>query len=796
MRFVNVVISNNSKELDKLFCYALDENSGAQSGSRVLVPFGNGNKTVEAVIVEFIENCPYENVKNVIKVLDEKPLCTEKQIALAIWIRKKYLCTYNQAIRLVIPSGIVAKSSKFVKLTDNYFSIDDVCGKSSAKRTIVEELISCGGKVPYGNIKSKTALAKLCDEGITQIVEDINLKRPQVKVKMVRLAISKEDATAILPAINKKAPNQAKIIEVLLQTEQLPLKDTVSSASANALCKKGIIEIFEQVKLRNSYEINNIKRTSPLTPTAQQKKVLDGLKYKWDNGDLKPTLIRGVTGSGKTEVFLQIIEYILNQGKQAIVLVPEISLTPQTVERFVGRFGDKVSVLHSGLSQGERYDEWQRILNNQVSVVVGARSAIFAPFNNLGIIIIDEEHESTYKSENQPCYSAIDVALYRGKTENSMVVMGSATPSVNSYKLAKDGIYDLYEIEKRHNNATMPNTTVVDMRNELKRGNKSVFSNLLKEEINKNIKNGQQTILFLNRRGFNSFVTCRDCGQPLVCKNCSITLTYHKNKDCLNCHYCGYETGNVTTCPSCGSKHIKYMGTGTEKAEEEIRSLFGENSYLRMDADTTTGKNSHEAILKKFNKNNVPILLGTQMVTKGLDFKNVTLVGVLAADLSLNIDDFRAAERTFCQLTQVCGRAGRGDISGRAVIQTYQPEHYAVDFARNHDYTGFFENEIEIRKQFNNPPFCDIIMIMMSGKSKSEIASELTKIAQYLKGKGIYVLGPAPSPYSKINNLYRWRIIVKTNRTKDIYPILRQLNDRYTGGKNKIFIDINPNTMN
>ncbi|MBO7208356.1 MAG: primosomal protein N' [Clostridia bacterium] len=796
MRFVNVIISNNSKELDRLFCYALDEKLGAQSGSRVLVPFGNGNKTVEAIIVEFLEDCPYSNVKNIIKVLDEKPLCTQKHIELAMWIRKKYLCTYNQAIRLVVPSGIVVKSSKSVKLTDKYFNIDDVCGNSSAKRKIVEELLSGGGKIPYSNIKSKTALANLCNEGITQIIEDVNLKRPQVKVKMVRLKVTREEAQNMLPEVNKKAPNQAKIIEVLLQTDQLALRDTVSSASANALCKKGIIEIFEQVKLRNSYEIENIKRTSPLTPTVQQKAVLDSLKYKWDSGDLKPSLIRGVTGSGKTEVFLQIIEYVLNQGKQAIVLVPEISLTPQTVERFVGRFGEQVSVLHSGLSNGERYDEWQRILNNQVNVVVGARSAIFAPFNNLGIIIIDEEHESTYKSENAPCYNALDIALYRGKTENAMVVFGSATPSVNSYKLAKDGVYDLYEIESRHNNAQMPKTTVVDMRNELKNGNKSVFSKVLKDEIDKNIKNGQQTILFLNRRGFNSFVTCRDCGQPVVCKNCSITLTYHKNTDSLKCHYCGFETGNVTTCPTCGSKHIRYLGTGTEKVEDEIKTLFGADSYLRMDADTTTGKNSHEAILKKFNKNNVPILLGTQMVTKGLDFKNVTLVGVLAADLTLNIDDFRAAERTFCQLTQVCGRAGRGDVSGRAIIQTYQPDHYAVTFAKNHDYTGFFDNEIHLRRQFNNPPFCDIIMIMMTGKSEHEISAELEKIAQYLKGKDIYVLGPAPSPYSKINNLYRWRIIVKTWRTKEIYPILKQLNDKYSFGKNKIFIDINPNSMN
>ncbi len=431
-----------------------------------------------------------------------------------------------------------------------------------------------------------------------------------------------------------------------------------------------------------------------------------------------------------------------------------------------------------------------------MSVAVGARSAIFAPFSNLGVIIIDEEHEGTYKSETAPYYNAIEIAMQRSKNEGAMVILGSATPSVNSYCKAKSGQYDLFEMESRHNNAPMPHTEIVDMCNELKSGNKSIFSRKLKTEIENNIKKGEQTILFLNRRGFNSFVTCRSCGTPVVCKNCSVTMTYHKNTDKLQCHYCGYETANIKVCPKCNSNHIRYMGTGTEKVEAEIIELFGENSYIRMDADTTTGKNSHEAILKRFNKENIPILLGTQMVTKGLDFKNVTLVGVLAADLTLNIDDFRAAEKTFSQLTQVCGRAGRGDKPGRAYIQTYQPDHYAVTLAKDHNYKEFYENEIEIRKQFGDPPFSDIILIMMTGEVEREIKAELLKIADYLKSKKLFVLGPTPAPYSKIKNMYRWRIILKTTRTKELLPLLNKIILRYVKDKNNISIDINPNSLN
>lgn len=801
MYFAQVVIKNNSKELDKLFCYSVPDEIYVEAGMRVLVPFGGGNKTVEAVVLETLPCAPIEKTKNIIKVIDNRPLCTKKQLDLALWIKENYLCTYNQAVSLVIPSGIRVKTTQTAIMYNTDIDLDQVCKKSARKREILEKIIDNGGAIDCSLISNKTILKQLCEDGVLYIEESINDKLPQITVKMISLVMPKNQVLEILPDLSKRAPKQAKLLEVLMQTGDMPLSDLnditgTTTAAANGLEKKGIVKFYKKTVLRNSYNISKFEKTKALQPTEEQSFVLSSLKEKWDKKDLKPSLIRGVTGSGKTEVFLQIIDYVLKDGKQAIVLVPEISLTPQTVERFVGRFGSKISVLHSGLSQGERYDEWQKILDGKVSVVVGARSAIFAPFDNLGIIIVDEEHENTYKSESAPYYNAIDIALKRSENENAMVILGSATPSVNSYYNAQKGKYDLFEMELRHNLKAMPETTIIDMCNELKGGNRSIFSKRLKEEIEKNIKNGEQTILFLNRRGFNSFVTCRNCGTPVVCKNCSVTMTYHKNTDKLQCHYCGYETSNIKVCPECQSTHIRYMGTGTEKVEAEIIELFGENSYIRMDADTTTGKNSHEAILKRFNKENIPILLGTQMVTKGLDFKNVTLVGVLAADLTLNIDDFRAAEKTFSQLTQVCGRAGRGEREGRAFIQTYQPDHYAVTLAKEHNYKDFYQNEIEIRKQFNNPPYCDIILIMMSGEIEREIKAELVKIADYLRSKKLDVLGPTPAPYNKIKNKYRWRVILKTTRTKELLPLLNKIILRYAKEKNNISIDINPNSMN
>lgn len=795
MIIAEVVIANNSRAVDRTFHYVVPSGMEVSVGVRVLVPFGMGNRTTEGIIVGFVGKSDYDKLKSIIKIIDDRPLFNETLMLLAKWMQSKYLCTFYQALKTVMPSGISVKTTEWITLVGN---AEVKLGQS--QKAIIERLITAGGTVDFGSVSdisnARAAVNSLIAKGIVTLDEKAS---QNVKSKLIRMVdICGEPDIA---AIHKRAPKQAKMLEILRQTGSISVSDLVSFSggsyqAVNSLHSKGFVSFEDKVVFRAVYSEGNYRKTSPLEPTEDQKNVLSYLINAYNSGDTTPVLLRGVTGSGKTEVFLQIIDHIISDGRQAIVLVPEISLTPQMVERFVGRFGSMVSVLHSGLSLGERYDEWIKIRNGSVKVAVGARSAVFAPFENLGIIIVDEEHEGTYKSESPPYYHAREVALKRSENEGAMVLLSSATPSVTSYYNAKQGVYRLFEMLNRHNLSLMPHVDIVDMRTELQNGNRSVFSEKLLRELNKNLKNGQQTILFHNRRGFNSFVLCRSCGDVLMCSNCSISLTYHKHTGNLKCHYCGFERENVTSCPSCKSPYIRFMGTGTEKIEEDIINLFGEKSFIRMDGDTTSGKNSHEVILRRFERENIPILLGTQMVTKGLDFPNVTLVGVMMADLSLNLDDYRAAERTFSQLTQVCGRAGRGDLSGRAVIQTYQPDHYALQLAKNHDYLSFFNHEIAIRIQLVFPPLCDVIMILMQGENINVIIKELTEIAQRLKGKCEALLGPVSAPYAKIKNKYRWRIILKCTDTNKIMPLLHSITKDYSKSENKLTIDVNPNSMN
>ncbi len=804
MRIAQVVIANNTRELNKKFSYIVPDGTEVMEGARVVVPFGRGNKAVEGIVTGFTDKSAFTNLKEITKVIDEKPLCTPKLLELAEYIRKTGVCTYYQALRLVIASGTKIKTTRWISLLDSALDIAKLSGRSESKRKLLEALTDAGGTVDYAVVSHipnvNTAIKYLEKQGIISLDDTVAENVKSKIIRMVRLSDMAE-YTEDWSHLHKKAPRQFKMLEILRQTGDIAAVDLVmfsegTYSALNGLEQKGIIEFYDKRIYRDAFDSSKYQRTEKKELTSEQQIVLHGLIKSHKSGDTRPNLIRGVTGSGKTEVFLQIIEYYINMGKQAIVLVPEISLTPQMVSRFVGRFGDKVSVLHSALSHGEKFDEWNKILKGEVSVAIGARSAVFAPFNNLGIIIIDEEHETTYKSDNAPRYDAKRAAMFRGKNEDAMVVMASATPTVSTYYRAKNGMYNLYEMKNRYNFMSMPKIETVDMREELKRGNTSVFSSRLLEEIDKNIANGEQTILFLNRRGFNSFVMCRDCGEAIKCRNCSISMTYHKNSNVLKCHYCGYEQSIPKICPSCESTHIRFVGTGTEKLEEEIARLYGASSFVRMDGDTTSGKNSHEAILNRFQSEKIPILLGTQMVTKGLDFPNVTLVGVLAADISLNIDDFRAAERTFGQITQVCGRAGRGDIEGRAIVQTYQPEHYAIEFAKNHDYVSFYENEINIRQMLKNPPFNDLILIMMQGENENSVVYELGRIAKRLRSKGLAVMGPVAAPYSKIKNKYRWRVIVRHPKASQLLDLLHTIADYYAKSENQLFIDINPNSMN
>ncbi len=557
----------------------------------------------------------------------------------------------------------------------------------------------------------------------------------------------------------KLSASQEKIINLCMEKEFVLRKELVdiSLSSLNTLIKKNILLEKKLEHYRLSY---NEKIEAKKALTNDQKLVVDEVLA---NTGYFPYLLFGVTGSGKTEVYMELIEDSLNKGKTSIVLVPEISLTPQMVLRFQKRFGDNIAAIHSALSDGEKYDEWRRIVSGEAKIVIGARSAIFAPLNNIGMIIIDEEHSDSYKQDDSnPRYNAKDIALLRGKYHNCPVIMGSATPSLEVFARAKKGVFKLLELPNRINGKSLPKINIIDM-NEMISKTKGHFSPVLLEAINDRLLKNEQIILLLNRRGYSSFVTCKNCGYTFKCPNCDITLTYHKSSRTLRCHYCGYGTKVYDTCPECHEKSINDLGVGTEKVEEELNKLFPESKILRMDFDTTSRKGMHEKMIKDFKNHEYDILLGTQIVSKGLDFDNVTLVGVINADTSLNIPDFRSSETTFSLLAQVAGRAGRSDKEGEVVIQTFNPEHYAIQYTKRHDYLGFYNKEMSIRRELKYPPYYYICYVKISGKDNKYIYEESLKITKLFHNKliNMIILGPSPCTIFKLNNIYRYGIILK-----------------------------------
>ncbi|MBQ2696533.1 MAG: primosomal protein N' [Clostridia bacterium] len=740
MQIVSVVVNKTARVLDRLFDYRIPVHleNRIKIGMLVFVPFGKANQLVEAYVVGFPESTTLEELKEIDSVIEPEPLFDEKLLELIFFMKKRYFSTYLAAIKTVVPYGV--------------------------------------------GLKGKTVSDKV--------------------LKGSALALSYDEAFLALDAARNKAPMQARIIELLMQNDFIANVDIqmmlgCSSGAIRALEQKGVISPVEIEIFRNPIDYTAIKPTKALVPNPDQEKAISAILDAINAFSV--FLLHGVTGSGKTEIFLQCIENVLKQGKTAIVLVPEISLTPQMINRFAGRFGKQIAVLHSRLSMGERNDEYKRIKSGEAKVVIGVRSAIFAPIQNLGLIVVDEEHEASYKSQSVPSYHAREMAAMRAKQNDIPLVLASATPSIESYYKALSGKYKLLTLENRANRQTMPDVSIVDMRQELANGNRSLFSGLLKDEIQKNLENGQQTILFLNRRGFSTFISCRSCGYVVKCPRCNIALTYHKNKDYLTCHYCGYTQKNLHTCPDCGSHYIKHFGTGTQKVEEELSELFPEAKILRMDLDTVSAKNSHQKILDRFEKEKIDILIGTQMVTKGLDFENVTLVGVLAADMSLNLDDYRANEKTFDLITQVCGRAGRGSYAGRAVIQSYNPENAVLQMAKYQDYNAFYEDEITLRKTLMYPPFCDLLSIVFTAFNESYATNCAKKAAQWLKDRlprGVEVLGPGPCGFNKMNNKYRKRILIKCRLNDTIINVITEyMNVHYQSKENQsvsILTETNP----
>ena len=583
---------------------------------------------------------------------------------------------------------------------------------------------------------------------------------------------------------------QQEIVDMFKTREMVSRKEIldISSSSLNTLVKKNILVKCLVEKYRTDY-LDKSDRVKELT--LEQQKVVDSVNLI--SSDVY--LLHGVTGSGKTEVYIKLIEKVLNLGKTAIMLVPEISLTPQMVSRFEQVFGNKIAALHSALSDGEKYDEWRRIVRGEVSIVIGARSAVFAPLTNIGIIIIDEEHSDSYKQDNNPRYNAKDIAIERAKNYNCPVLMGSATPSLDTYARAVKKVYKLLNLPNRVNGKALPHIDIVDMNEEMKYS-KGHFSKRLLDEIKKTVKNKEQVILLLNRRGYSSFVSCKNCSYTMKCPNCDISLTYHKSSNMLRCHYCGYGTNLLHTCPSCGERSISTLGVGTEKIEEELNSLIEDAKILRMDVDTTSKKGMHKKMITAFKDHEYDILLGTQIVAKGLDFPLVTLVGVINADTSLNIPDFRSSENTFDLLCQTSGRSGRSKNQGKVIIQTFNKDHYAIKYSKEHDYIGFFKKEMDIRRKLKYPPYYFLCYLKISGKDDNYILNEANKIKRSLERNlsSTIILGPSPATVFKINNIYRYGIIMKYKNSKDLYDVLTRIMNHYQSN-NKVVIDIDFNPI-
>lgn len=795
----SVVVESNAKQTDKMFDYLVpDEMKNLlRRGMKVMVPFGGGNRYVQAYVIDLREYDEYNGykLKSILDICDGDIWLDQEALDLALYLKSQYGCTLNDAIRTILPSGTILKESIQIKMKNKQL----LAGKRYWK---LVECLENKMVVDFKDIKSGISRAELfrlrdCGAIELEISMDSGVK---VKSCEVYKAVPGEKAEEFIANPGRQV-RQAQVLESMLNDNtELPLgelcaKYNCTTGVIKGLLEKGLLVKEKKELMRNPYERADYYKKPELT--ADQKSAIEGI-FREELKGRNITLIQGVTGCGKTEIYLNLVERVLKTGGGAIVLVPEISLTPQTMERFMGRFGDVVAIMHSRLSDGERFDQWRRIKNGQVRVVVGARSAVFSPVKNLKLIIIDEEHEYSYKSEMSPRYDTREVAAYRARYNKGLLVMGSATPSLESYYRATTGEYNLIRINHRIGNMALPNVSIVDMREEIKSGNKLPFSRKLINEMEENLKRGYQTILFLNRRGHSTFVSCRSCGYVCKCSNCDATLTYHMSTGRMICHYCGFEYNVPRVCPSCGSRYIKYFGTGTEKIEQEIKKLFPEARVLRMDMDTTRKKGEHERIYNDFKEGKGDILIGTQMISKGMDFKNVTLVGIIAADTVLNLPDFRAPERTFQLITQVSGRAGRGGIAGNVIAQTYDPDHYSIIYAARQDYEGFFKKEIDIRKRLNNPPFSDIIYVVLYSENESElihVCSRLKESLQRFKNHDSEMLGPAPCHVSKIKKCYRWHLSFKGKVLDLFHEIDRELCRSLDGTGVKYSIYKNPYNM-
>lgn len=788
--YASIIVSVSASDVNKVFEYRIPDGltDFIAVGHRVLVPFGP--RQIQGYVIDIKDEVGYDpsKIKPITRALDVQPVLTAELIKLSKDLADYYVTSYISVIETILPAALKSKSKKMLSLSED-----------STEET---EMIWHGMNLPP-QIEVKTLSA-------AQLAELKPLiRRGEVKEEtIITQHTKKKYARALKPTFIPRgdfgrAYKQLELLDFIEKHDEHVLQSEVidngyTQGTINELVKKGYVEKIDVVSERDPYESRVFEEDLPKELNAEQQSAYDKISHSVEHDLAETFLLHGVTGSGKTEVYLQVIQKVLGKGRTALMLVPEIALTPQMVNRFKARFGDEVAVLHSGLSHGEKYDEWLKVKNQQASVVVGARSSVFAPVENLGVIIVDEEHETTYKQQDRPMYHATEVAKYRSKYYNCPVILGSATPSLESFARSERGVYTRLELNHRAVTKTLPETKIVDMSEEHRKGNTSIVSEALREAINLRIERGEQTVLLLNRRGYANFQICQSCGHVPNCPNCDISLTYHKMQHSLLCHYCGYETGVTRECDNCDSDDVTFRGTGTEKVEEALRDIFNVD-IVRMDNDTTSRKGMHEKLLNTFESEKIPILLGTQMIAKGLDYPNVTLVGVLNADTMLNLPDFRANEKTYQLLTQVAGRAGRHELSGEVIFQTYNPEHYAIGLAESNDYGAFYEKEMAFRRLARYSPYYFHVLFTVSHEQVGKCLEATTHIHKELvdsvTGKAI-IVGPSPSPIERINKQYRFQILLKYKSEPNLLDVLHKINEyyneRYKKDKLSLKIDVDP----
>ncbi len=811
MKYARVAVDAAVFTFDKEFDYIIppELEAAAQKGCRVTVPFGNGNKKRLGIIFDVTDYSEGKRLKKITEVLDEAPLLSDEMLELAKWIKERTFCTLYEAAKAMLPSGINHRMVVSYAVSGDYDKekAASLCG---AEKEVFEYLSSKGIFVKSDSIFKALAMEhnpsiteSLVKKGLLVSSRDAVRNLGDLTVRMLRLTGEENEVK-----LTKKQQQMADVLRDIgtASVKELCYFTGLTPAVANALVKNGAAEFYEQEVINLPDFVNETGSRTTISLTDEQQTAYDKLTALSSQGKASVSLLYGVTGSGKTSVYMSVIDKVVDEGRAVIVMVPEIGLTPQTLSLFCKRYGGDIAVFHSALSVRERLEQWKRVKNGEAKIIIGTRSAVFAPAENIGLIIIDEEQEHTYKSEQTPRYSAIDVAKYRAAYNKSLLLLASATPSVESYAAAQSGKYELCTLTQRYGSAVLPEVVTVDMRTEPKAQGSKAISETLYEGLKQNLENGRQSILLINRRGFHTFAACNSCGEVICCPHCSISMTYHSANNRLMCHYCGHSVPFSSVCPECGEDAVRYSGFGTQKIEEELSRLLPDAKTVRMDTDSTAGKNSHEKLLDSFAKGEYDIMIGTQMVAKGLNFPNVTLVGVVSVDQQLYNDDFRSLEKTFSLLTQVVGRSGRGELKGKAIIQTLTPENEIIRLAAKQDYDEFFKTEITLRKALVYPPYCDLCVIGFTGENetivKAAARETLDLLKKYVggefKGEKVIALGPMPARVAKVNGKYRHRLIIKCRNSarlrQMISKILIETGSDSRFSKVTVFADMNPET--